>query len=603
MATNLTSEQISQIIAAGPGNTVTIDGTIYQPSFAPGSGAEGNNYGALENIFSYLPSENKVGGNVNWYSPTGEYQQTTQQQEVDNSNLMMFLAAVAPMMMLPGGPLAGMFGGGTAAGAGVATGALGPAELAIAAGEGIIPITAAEAATAGLTSSQLAALGSGIGLSGSSLLSNLPAFLKDTKNLTSLARAGLTIAMINGAPALVPTGDAGTGGGGGGGGGPFTPTVVSAGPAPAPPPPLTGSSGTLNMNDPNYYNAIQQYYNRYMPGSNRNIASELSAWYSGDYGMFAPSNTGGTGAAGTGATGTGATGTGATGTTRPAGFNQGIYNEVEGLINSGRPQGEIAGIINSRLAEMGYTREQLATALGIPLDQVNAYLNGAATGSTNTAANVNTAVSASPLSPEQVASYYNATVGRGLMSEKLLVDELTALGVDTDTLSSARGLLTSGQAGAATAYNQSFTPDQIKQAIQASISQNPDLKKEDLKILAATQYGVDPFEFDRQWSNAAGGSFIEKYKNTTDPIIREFVRTMQRTQDIYAGSSTSQEAEEARIRLFGETINANTAPSLAQAYQATVGQGIMTEDQFIRDALSRGATEADLIAARNLILG
>jgi hypothetical protein len=38
--------------------------------------------GALENVVTYKADENQVGGNVNWYDPTGQYQQSTQQQEV-----------------------------------------------------------------------------------------------------------------------------------------------------------------------------------------------------------------------------------------------------------------------------------------------------------------------------------------------------------------------------------------------------------------------------------------------------------------------------------------------------------------------------------------
>jgi len=56
-----------------------------------GSG-EDQQVGNLENVITYKASENKVGGDIKYYSPTGEYQQTTQQLKVPS-----FLGGLAEM--------------------------------------------------------------------------------------------------------------------------------------------------------------------------------------------------------------------------------------------------------------------------------------------------------------------------------------------------------------------------------------------------------------------------------------------------------------------------------------------------------------------------
>ncbi len=80
------------------------------------------------------------------------------------------------------------------AGAGAAGAGLGPIELAIAAGEGIVPLTAAQTATAGLTAAQLGALGSGIGLAeGAAAASSLFNAAKDSQiaNMNLAATGGV----------------------------------------------------------------------------------------------------------------------------------------------------------------------------------------------------------------------------------------------------------------------------------------------------------------------------------------------------------------------------------------------------------------------------
>jgi len=81
------TEIIQGLVSSGafeqnPNQAVLIDGTYYQPVFNSSGSGENFQLGSLQNVNVYKESENKVGGDVNQYSPTGEYQQTTKQQEV-----------------------------------------------------------------------------------------------------------------------------------------------------------------------------------------------------------------------------------------------------------------------------------------------------------------------------------------------------------------------------------------------------------------------------------------------------------------------------------------------------------------------------------------
>lgn len=126
----------------------------------------------------------------------------------------------------------------------------------IAAGEGIVPITAEQVATTGLTQAELGALGSGIGLggAGTGLLSSIGNYLAKNPSMLN------TIALLLGAGAA---GAAGGGGGGGGAGG-----IPTQG---------------IPTNTPEYYQALQNYYNAYLPGTNPNVGSSLADWYGGKY--------------------------------------------------------------------------------------------------------------------------------------------------------------------------------------------------------------------------------------------------------------------------------------------------------------------------------
>ena len=68
-----------------PGNSVTLGDTRLAPQYDVRGSGEDQQVGALENVITYKASDNQAGGNINYYSPTGEYQQTTQQQKVDTS--------------------------------------------------------------------------------------------------------------------------------------------------------------------------------------------------------------------------------------------------------------------------------------------------------------------------------------------------------------------------------------------------------------------------------------------------------------------------------------------------------------------------------------
>jgi hypothetical protein len=121
----------ARVGAVIPPNQAVLLGDTYVQAIneVRGSG-EDQQVGPLENVITYKASENQAGGNVNYYSPTGEYQQTTQQQKVAGSFLEGLGQAITdPVVLaaLAGGYGAGLFGGagalgGTVAGMGAGTG-------------------------------------------------------------------------------------------------------------------------------------------------------------------------------------------------------------------------------------------------------------------------------------------------------------------------------------------------------------------------------------------------------------------------------------------------------------------------------------------------
>ena len=102
-----TKQIIKSMVDSGAfasGQAVLVNGTYYQPVYASSGSGQDYQQGPLENVITYKESDNKVGGNVNWYSPSGEFQQLSQQQEVDATKDFMQFAAMAGGLF--GAPLA-----------------------------------------------------------------------------------------------------------------------------------------------------------------------------------------------------------------------------------------------------------------------------------------------------------------------------------------------------------------------------------------------------------------------------------------------------------------------------------------------------------------
>lgn len=545
--------------------------------------------------------------------------------------------AIAPLLLigaLVGAPYLGsLFGGASAAGAGAG---LGATELAIAAGEGIVPLTAAQTATAGLTAAQLGALGSGIGLSvpaGATATANLLADAEfiaadaaqlagQTGNNVAAIRQNLIAAGVDPIVAATAANAAALGITGAG------LTNVIAGSA------GTGATGLFTG------------------GTAADLA--LGGITTTTGGALLPGTTvpGTTTAPG----GTGAPGGGTT--APPGGLPPGVTSTLTGLLSNpntlasllsllgggaalggggggvgtlptqGIPQNtpeyynQVQGFLNQYIpGQMPTQAQYLANWYGsqpgmLPtITEGSPVVSGTATTipttttvlptTTATTLPTTTADASSPLTAQQAADYYRSTVGRGLMSERDLVNELRAIGVPDSIMTQAQGLLSGGNA--APVYDKTYTATDIREAIQQTLKADPNVRKEDLKILAATTYGVDPFEFDRQWIEVAGNKFIDKYANTTDPIIRELVNNMRETQQIYENSSNAaavNAAQNAAIAadLANPNFNANPA-DIAEAYRQSVGAGTMTETDFVNRALAMGATPSDLTAAQNILLG
>jgi hypothetical protein len=228
----LTPEQIQQIIAAGRGNTVNLNGTIYQGNYADTGSGETFQEGALQDIYGYTPEQNKVGGTYNQYDPTGAFSRTGTQQEVNaNQDFLKFLAGAGLTFALPGALNGSLFGGaGAAANTGTTFAGEALADAGLLAGGG-----AGAAAASGLTAAQIA----------------------------NLARAGISVAGLLGA------GNAITNMGGGGGGNTSTPITYSGG----------GAGGY----SPEYFSQLQSNYNSLMPNVPRDVASPLQNWYSTEF--------------------------------------------------------------------------------------------------------------------------------------------------------------------------------------------------------------------------------------------------------------------------------------------------------------------------------
>jgi hypothetical protein len=198
-AVNLPEGQIAARVGATlPPNQAVLFGDTYVQAVNPiqGSG-ENEQVGALENVITYKASENKPGGNIQYYSPEGEYQQTTQQQKVDTS----FGGAIKDIVSNPGFKVIaaaygldaalGMFGGAGAAGAeGLTLSELGLGANNLATASNVADIVAGAEGGGLLTGgSSVAGMGAGTGLS----TANTGLGLSTTGGLGTLGTgAGLT---------------------------------------------------------------------------------------------------------------------------------------------------------------------------------------------------------------------------------------------------------------------------------------------------------------------------------------------------------------------------------------------------------------------------
>lgn len=300
---------LSRVAAVVPSGQATLFGDTYvQPIYTQIGAGEGYQQGPLENVVTYKAGENQVGGNVNWYDPTGAYQQTTKQQEVNaNKDFLKFLAGSAALF---GGLGGGSLWGGAGGTAADAAAAAADADIA----GGLIPEFGTNAAydafmSGAMTPAAMTAL--------EELIAANPEILGSGALLTDAA-AGLTAANT------VPVGGSST----------VVPSSVTSGVTPAAVTPaatstvptsissilpsltpttisaLTGLLGgtvlkntlkpattTSNvntgmaiptqgvpLNSQDYYNAIQQNYNQIMPNVPRDVATPLAAWYNSKYG-------------------------------------------------------------------------------------------------------------------------------------------------------------------------------------------------------------------------------------------------------------------------------------------------------------------------------
>jgi len=91
---------------------------------------------------------------------------------------------------------------------------------------------------------------------------------KPIADAAAVAAGGLTLADL--LKALTTASSLGMLGGGGGGGVGTRTSMVPSTPVP--------------MGNSDYYNAVQRYYNAYMPAAPRDVATPLQQWYEGKFG-------------------------------------------------------------------------------------------------------------------------------------------------------------------------------------------------------------------------------------------------------------------------------------------------------------------------------
>ena len=126
-AVGLPEGQVAARVAAVlPPNEAKLLGDTYVQAVNQTTGSGENlQVGGLENVITYKASDNKVGGDITYYTPEGEYQQTTKQQEVNATKDFLKFAAVT------GAGLFGLGALGAAGTAGMTTAELAQLDLAL----------------------------------------------------------------------------------------------------------------------------------------------------------------------------------------------------------------------------------------------------------------------------------------------------------------------------------------------------------------------------------------------------------------------------------------------------------------------------------------
>lgn len=230
----LTPEQIAQIVAAGRGSSVNIDGLFYGGNWADQGSGESMQEGPLQSITAST-GVNQAGQPYYEYNPTGIFTREGVTQKVD-SGFGEFLLGAGALFALPGALNGSLFG--TGAGAGLTTSEMAAADMALGGAGGTAGAEAlASAAAAGgttLTASQIA----------------------------NLAKAGINVAGLMGATnAISNMGNA---------------TTTPAGTA------LPTQAAPEYTAD--YFAKLQSAYNQALPGMPRDVVSNLADWYGGSTG-------------------------------------------------------------------------------------------------------------------------------------------------------------------------------------------------------------------------------------------------------------------------------------------------------------------------------
>lgn len=231
----LTPEQIAQIVAAGRGSSVNIDGLFYSGNWADQGSGEAMQEGPLESITASQGLGDVVAPYYE-YNPSGAFVREGVSQPVNaGRDFLEFLGGSAALFALPGALNGSLFGGVGAGG--LTTSELAAADMALGGAGGTAGAEAlASAAAAGgttLTASQLA----------------------------NLAKAGINVAGLLGATNAISN----MGGN----------TSTAA--------PITYSGGGAGGYSPDYFSQVQSTYNQLMPGVPRDVASPLQQWYSTEF--------------------------------------------------------------------------------------------------------------------------------------------------------------------------------------------------------------------------------------------------------------------------------------------------------------------------------